>query len=200
MPTTVTTKSSMKGTKRKGAPSKDAGMKDNKKLKIDSGKKAVLKNTIVKPKSTKKLEEQSDTDDFDSDGGTPLHGNKSEDLFDLEESDTTEFSSESKADPPAKDNVHLDRAKAAAANSKHFEQPNIYNTYNCKVNRQKSRMQSKSNWPKNERQPNHWPNHWRVQKKYGSDFVENRMYQLRRGKSWLQNCSKLSPARSETLY
>lgn len=133
MPTAVATKIAMNGTKRKGAPTRDAGTKENKKLKFNSRKKSATKTTKVKPKTAKKVREQGDSDDFadfGSDGGAPLHREKSTDSNDLEESDTTEFSSDSNAEPPTKDSVHPDRAKAAAANSKHFEWLDIYNTYN----------------------------------------------------------------------
>jgi pumilio family protein 6 len=130
MPNRVVTKSTMNGTKRKGAPSRDAGAKDNKKLKIDSSRKAATHTRKTKPKLSKNNEESS-SDNFDSDGGAPLYNKNLADSDDLEESDTTEFSSEGKTDASAKDGVNPDRPKAAAANSKCFELRDNYNTYNC---------------------------------------------------------------------
>lgn len=118
MPTAVATKNAMNGTKRKGAPSKDTGKKDSKKPKIDSSKKAPAKKVHVKSKPVKKAKAQVDSEDSDSDGGAPLYNKASAGSEDLVESDTTEFSSEGKSTPAAKEGLHPDRVKAAVVNSK----------------------------------------------------------------------------------
>jgi pumilio family protein 6 len=120
MPTAIATKNAMNGTKRKGAPSKDVARKDSKKPKIDSNKKATTKKPKVAPETVKKRAAQSDAEDSDSDGGVPLFGKESSESSDLDESDTTEYASESKTGPAAKDGVHPERLKAAAMNSKNF--------------------------------------------------------------------------------
>jgi pumilio family protein 6 len=114
MPTAVSTKNSMNGIKRKGAPSKDAHAKETKKPKIDSGLKSAMKSKKAKP--VKKSEEPSGSD---SDGGVPLDSKKSADSEDLDESDTTEFADDDdKPSPVAKDGIHPERAKAVLVNSK----------------------------------------------------------------------------------
>jgi pumilio family protein 6 len=119
MPTAVTTKNPMNGTKRKAAPSKDAGMKGTKKPKIDSSIKSTMKKTKVQPKP-KKIEELSDSEDPDSDGGAPLHKKPSADSEDLEESDTTDDDGEKEASRAVSDGLHPDRVKAQQANSKNL--------------------------------------------------------------------------------
>lgn len=120
MPTTVTTKNPMNGTKRKVAPSKDAGVTGTKKPKIDSSTKSAMKKTKVQPKPAKKIEELSDSDDFDSDGGAPLHEKPSADSEDLEESETTDDDVEEEASRAVSDGLHPDRVKAQLANSKNL--------------------------------------------------------------------------------
>jgi pumilio family protein 6 len=158
MPTAIATKNTMNGTKRKGAPSKDAGAKDTKKPKIDSSKKATTKKPKAQPVKAKKRAEPSDSEDSDSDGGAQLFGNELSDSSDLEESDTTEYNSESKAAPAAKDGVHPDRAKAAAVNSRYMCTIYSLHAYNSQINRRRRHMRSKSSWLRRERRPNHWLN------------------------------------------
>jgi pumilio homology domain family member 6 len=117
MRTAVAAKNPMNGTKRKGAPYKDAGAKDSKKPKIDYSIKSTMKR---KAEPVRKVEEQSDSEDFDSDGGTLLHSTVSVDLEDLEESDATGEDSDGEASPAVKDGLHPERAKAAVVNSKNI--------------------------------------------------------------------------------
>jgi pumilio homology domain family member 6 len=145
MPTAIATKNTMNGTKRKGAPSKDAHTKDSKKPKIDSNNKKATMKPKVQQKTARKIEEQSDSEDFDSEGGAPLYNQDLSNSSGLEESDTTEFSEEGKVTPAAKDGVHPDRVNAAVQTSKSSLILYIYSAYTCQVNRQKRHMQSKSN-------------------------------------------------------
>lgn len=116
MPTAVVTKNSMNGTKRKGAPSKESSKKDTKKPKIDLSTKSSMKKK-AKPEPVRNIEELSNSEGPDSDGGAALFNKESDDSSDLEESDTTEYEDEDKA-PAAKDGLHPERAKAVVANSK----------------------------------------------------------------------------------
>jgi pumilio family protein 6 len=158
MPPAIATKNTMNGTKRKGAPSKDAGAKDTKKPKIDSSKKATTKKPKAQAEKAKKRAGPSEWEDSDSDGGAQLFGNESSDSSELEESDTTEYNSESKAAPAAKDGVHPDRAKAAAVNSRCMCMIQGPHAYNFQINRRKRHMRSKSSWLRREKQPNLWLN------------------------------------------
>ena len=117
MPTAVATKNPMNGTKRKGAPYKDASAKDSKKPKIDSSIKSTMKR---KAEPVRKVEEQSDSEYFDSDGGALLHNTVSMDLEDVEESDATGEDSDGETSRAVKDRLHPERAKAAVVNSKNI--------------------------------------------------------------------------------
>lgn len=108
----------MNGMKRKVAPSKDTGVKSTKKVKIDQNKKPMTKTTNVQLGKAKKKAEPSDSEDSDSDGGAALFGNALPESSGLDESDTTEYSSEEKAASTTVGGVHPERVKAAAANSK----------------------------------------------------------------------------------
>lgn len=110
MPSAITTKPAMNGTKRKGAPVKDAHVKHSKKPKTDSGLKSALKKEKVKPAPVKQVEESSDSDEEDSDGGAPLDGAK-------DAKPSSDDSEDDEEIPTVGDGVHPERAKAAAISS-----------------------------------------------------------------------------------
>ena len=114
MPTATSTKSTANGTKRKGAPVKEVHVKQSKKPKFDSAPKSAMKEK-VRSKSTKQIEElsESESEDSDEDGGAPLFSRGSDDE-DIEESDTTE----DEEIPKVEDGLHPERAKAVVLNSK----------------------------------------------------------------------------------
>jgi pumilio homology domain family member 6 len=115
MPSATTTKTTMNGTKRKGAPVKDVHTKHNKKPKTESGLKSALKKEKVEAVAVKKIQELSiNPDESESDGGVPIKSIKSKASKD---SDATDDSDEEEI-PKEADGVHPERAKAAAVNSK----------------------------------------------------------------------------------
>src|SRR4051812_38544412 len=81
MPSAISTKHAMNGTKRKDAPGKDAYVKHSKKPKTESGLKSALKKDKPKQKAApvKKIQELSDSEDSDSDGGVLLNSASGED-------------------------------------------------------------------------------------------------------------------------
>lgn len=111
MPSATTTKPAMNGTKRKGAPVKDARVKHSKKPKTDSVTKSDTKTKKVKSPPVKKVKELSDSEDDESEGGVPVIGQKNGNA-DSEDSD-----SEDEVVPNEADGVHPERAKAAALSS-----------------------------------------------------------------------------------
>jgi pumilio family protein 6 len=151
MPTAITAKSTMNGTKRKGGPVREAHVKHNKKPKIEPGVKSVVKKEKVKAKAAPvpKIEELSldVSSDSDSDGGVPL-----------EESEPTE-DSDSEEIPTEGDGVHPERAKAVALSSKVSIPVHGALSNDKQVNLQRKHMQNKSNWQMSEKQQNLWPSH-----------------------------------------
>lgn len=109
MPTATISKTTMSGTKRKGAPAKSEYVKESKKAKFEDGKKVVKKSKIVVPLPTKKIikkvevESEEISEDSDSDGGVPVGDSNDDDDEDL---------------PNAADGLHPERAKAVVVNSK----------------------------------------------------------------------------------
>lgn len=115
MPTAITAKNTMSGTKRKSAPVKDVHVKESKKPKIDSGLKSTMKSKKSKP--VKIVEESSDSgsEDSDSEGGAPLFN---EPIASSEEENDKDDESDSEEVPKEADGLHPDRAKAVVVNSR----------------------------------------------------------------------------------
>lgn len=101
----VTSKTVVTGMKRKSAPAKDVHVKENKKAKIDSGKKG--KESKIKAKPVKKVESESEEDSESDDGGAALDSASAD-------------GSDSDTEMKEVEGVHPDRVKAVAANSKLF--------------------------------------------------------------------------------
>lgn len=138
----TTSKTMVTGMKRKSAPAKDVHVKENKKAKIDSGKKG--KDSKSKAKPVKKVESESEEDSDSDDGGAALDSASA----DSEDGDTEMKDIEG---------LHPDRVKAVAASS---ELPlsimlKGFHTYTLQVNHRKRHMRDKSNWQMRERPRNH---------------------------------------------
>ncbi|APA14761.1 hypothetical protein SS1G_06776 [Sclerotinia sclerotiorum 1980 UF-70] len=97
-----TSKTVVTGMKRKSAPAKDVHVKENKKAKIDSGKKKMDSKPKAKP--VKKVESESEEDSDSDDGGAALDSASAD-------------GSDSDTEMKEVEGIHPDRIKAVAANS-----------------------------------------------------------------------------------
>jgi pumilio family protein 6 len=146
MPTAITTKNKMSGTKRKVAPAVGGNVKESKKAKFDNGSKSNLKTKTSKVVLAKEVEELSlsDSEDSDSDGGVQL---------DEDELDTSDEDNDVEDGPNVADGLHPERANAVVANSKINSQllSKLFQLTLNKINLPKRLMRSRSSWHKNEK-------------------------------------------------